>query len=120
MGESAGSGDGLGGKAGSAVGRGTGKGIGSGSTGDPILTSIWKRINRSKYYPPVAKRRGMEGSPRITFAIDEDGSIKWVRLLDSCGKEILDRAAVDTVHRATPLPFYPKPITLAVKYSLFQ
>lgn len=68
----------------------------------------------------MAKRRGMEGSPRITFAIDEDGSIKWVRLLDSCGKEILDRAAVDTVHRAAPLPYYPKPITLAVKYSLFQ
>jgi TonB family protein len=118
IGKSAGVGDGLGGKAGSGVGRGTGEGVGSGRAGDRILTSIWKRINRSKYYPPVAKRRGVEGAPRVTFAIDRDGQVKWARLIDSCGRTVLDDAAIKTVRRAAPYPYYPSPITVAIRYSL--
>ena len=34
------------------------------------------------------------------------------------GHAILDDAAKETVRRAAPLPFYPQPITLTVKYSL--
>ena len=56
--------------------------------------------------------------PRVTFAIGEDGSVKWVRLARSSGTAILDEAALAAVRRAAPLPYYPAPITLAVKYSL--
>ena len=118
IGKSAGAGDGLGGKAGSGVGPGPGEGVGSGREGNRILTSIWKRINRSKYYPPVAKRRGVEGAPRVTFAIDRDGQVRWARLIDSCGKTVLDDAAVKTVRQAAPYPYYPSPITVAIRYSL--
>ena len=118
IGKSAGAGDGLGGKAGSGVGGGSGDGVGSGRAGDRVLTSIWKRINQSKYYPPVAKRRGVEGAPRVTFAIDRDGQVSWARLVDSCGKTALDDAALKTVRRAAPYPYYPSPITVAIRYSL--
>jgi TonB family protein len=60
----------------------------------------------------------MTGMPRVTFAIDGGGGVSWVRLASSCGNRILDDAAVATVRRAAPLPYYPTPITLAVKYSL--
>lgn len=120
IGKSAGAGDGLGGKEGSGVGPGSGEGVGSGRAGNRILTSIWKRINRSKYYPPVAKRRGVEGAPRVTFAINKDGQVSWARLIDSCGKTVLDDAAVKTVHRAAPYPYYPSPITVAIRYSLMD
>lgn len=118
IGESAGLGAGLGGKVGSGAGRGSGEGIGSGRAGDRILTRIWKRINRSKYYPPAAKRRGVEGAPRVTFAIDRDGQVRWARLINSCGRTVLDDAAVKTVRRAAPYPYYPSPITVAIRYSL--
>lgn len=95
-------------------------GLGAGSGGNPLLAQIWRQINSSKYYPSSARRRGLTGAPRITFAVTEDGKIKWVRLASTCGAKILDEAALTTVRRAAPLPYYPKPITVVVKYSLTQ
>lgn len=106
----AGSGDGVGG--------GSGSGIGGGSGGDPRLAEIWKKIDRAKYYPEIARLRGIEGSPRVTFSIREDGSVGRVDLAKSCGEAILDEAAKEAVVRAAPLPYYPAPITLAVRYAL--
>ena len=103
---------------GNGVGSGQGSGVGAGSGGNPVLAKIWKRINSSKYYPETAKHQGMEGSPRVTFSIAEDGSVSNVAIATSCGQAILDDAAKETVRRASPLPFYPQPITLTVKYSL--
>jgi protein TonB len=95
---------------------GPGKSMGSG--GSELLSRIWRRINESKYYPASARRSGITGSPRVAFAVDEGGQVRWVKLVQSSGRRILDDAAVETVRRAAPLPYYPKPITVAVKYSL--
>jgi len=116
--KSSGTGDGASGIAGHGTGAGTGSSSGNANDGSEVLAKIWKRIDRKKYYPTIAKRRGIEGSPKITFELMPDGSIKWVKLTRSCGTELLDDAAIETVRRATPLPFYPKPITLAVRYSI--
>lgn len=105
---------------------GSGGGMGGGDAGgaggadgdDKVLAEIWKKIDRNKYYPSIAKRMQIEGSPRVTFEITGDGGINWVRLSSSSGNDILDDAAMETIRRATPLPYYPKPVTLAVKYSM--
>lgn len=103
---------------GEGTGPGTGGGIGHGKDGDPLLKNIWKKINSSKYYPHAARKQGLEGTPRVTFVIGEDGSVMSVDIATSSGETVLDDAAKETVRRAAPLPYYPKPITLAVKYSL--
>ena len=103
---------------GNGIGNGVGEGVGSGTNGDPRFTQIWKKINSSKYYPQIAKVKKLEGTPRVTFEINGDGSVKTVSIASSSGEKILDDAALETVHRATPLPFYPGPITVTVKYSL--
>ena len=118
IGRARGNGDGLGGGTQSGVGSGDGAGIGSGDGGQATLTQIWKRINRSKYYPAAARRRGIEGSPKVTFEIDPDGRVTNATIATSCGNVQLDKAALETVRRAAPLPYYPQPITLAVRYSL--
>ncbi len=97
---------------------GVGGGEGGSGKGDPRLSQIWRRINASKYYPEAARRDGLQGAPRITFAINEDGTIGWARLAATSGSALLDDAALETVRRAAPLPYYAGPITLAVKYSL--
>lgn len=107
----------IGGGRGSGQGEGKGGG-GQGRAGDPRLAEIWKRIDRSKYYPEAARRERLEGSPRVSFSIEQDGSIRDLSLKTSCGKAILDEAAKETIRRAAPLPFYPAPITLAVTYEL--
>jgi TonB family protein len=108
---SPGSGGGFGGGHGGGIGPGKGK-------GDPRLSRIWLKINRSKYYPRMARKKGLEGSPRVRFAIDSNGQIDSVQLVKSCGIPELDEAAIETIRRSSPLPSYPKPITLAIRYSL--
>ncbi len=117
-GRSAGKGDGLGSGTGKAVGGGRGEGVGDGSGGNALLTKIWKKINRAKYYPMMAKKRGMEGTPKVTFSILENGEIEWIRLESSCGEKMLDRAAISAVKKAAPLPCFPGAITLQIRYSL--
>ena len=100
-------------------GAGSGDGVGSGSgSGDPRLVAIWKKINRSKYYPEMARRQGVEGSPKVVFSISEDGRVGGVKVVESSGNEILDNAAIEAIQNSAPLPFYPQPITIAVRYSL--
>ena len=92
--------------------------MGNSAEGDPALANIWKQINASKFYPQTAKKQKLEGVPKITFEINSNGQIKWVNIATSSGEKILDDAAIETVKRAAPLPFYPKPVTVAVRYSL--
>lgn len=100
-------------------GYGAGSGIGDGKgEADPRLITIWKKINSSKYYPEIARREGLEGAPKVAFSIGLNGKIGEVKIVKSCGHDILDSAALETIKRSSPLPFYPKPITIAVRYSL--
>lgn len=94
------------------------RGSGKAGSGDPILAKILRRVNKSKYYPTAAKKNGLEGVPRVTFAIEEDGSVTSLIISSSCGERVLDDSALETIRRAAPLPYYPKAITLAIKYSL--
>lgn len=113
-----GSGGGGNSLSGEGIGDGFGSGVGSGTGGDPALATIWRKINRSKYYPEIARRERLEGAPRVTFSINADGSVGSVDIATSCGQAILDEAAKETVRRAAPLPYYASPITLAVRYEL--
>lgn len=97
------------------IGGGTGTATG---TGNSVLAQIWRRINAAKYYPESARRMGLTGAPRVSFSIRSDGTAEDIRVTTSSGETLLDDAAIETVKRASPLPLYDGPITLAVKYSL--
>ncbi|MFH1874616.1 MAG: energy transducer TonB [Pseudomonadota bacterium] len=92
-------------------------GSGQGS-GDQRLVEIWQKINRKKYYPEIARQSGLEGNPKVSFNINLNGEVDNVSLVRSCGHDILDQAALKTISRSSPLPFYPQPITIAIRYSL--
>lgn len=83
-----------------------------------ILQRIRMKIERAKYYPLIAKRSNMEGSPRVEFKIRDDGSLESILLISSSGYSLLDSAALDTVRKAAPFPFYSDPISLNITYSL--
>lgn len=82
------------------------------------LRKIRIKIERAKYYPLLAKRSKMEGSPLVEFKIKNDGSVEYVNLKKSSGSQILDDAATATVQKAAPFPFYPDPIALNISYNL--
>lgn len=83
-----------------------------------ILRQIRNKIERNKFYPLLAKRSRVEGSPRVEFKIKNDGTLEYVVLKKSSGSKILDNAATQTVNQAAPYPFYPEPISLNIHYGL--
>ncbi|MDA8864097.1 energy transducer TonB [Pseudomonadales bacterium] len=55
-------------------------------------------------YPEAARRGGIYGSLRLMVAINANGSLKEVRVLQSSGEPILDQAAQNIIRLAEPFP----------------
>ena len=58
-------------------------------------------------YPPLARRRNIEGRVTLGFGIDGSGTIRDVRVIDSSGHAILDLAAERTLRRLHRVKWYP-------------
>lgn len=104
-------------------GLGFGKGPATGSESglegkNLILSEIRKRIESAKRYPFWARRQGLKGTAHVSFLIGKDGSISELSLVQSSGAGLLDREALETIHRAAPLPFYPDPIRIAIRFEI--
>lgn len=87
-------------------------------TGNPILAKIRNKIERSKYYPQQARLQRLEGRPEVSFKIAPNGTIESVHLKRSSGSALLDSAAIETVNRSAPLPYYDGQISLAINFTL--
>lgn len=58
-------------------------------------------------YPEQARARNIYGSLRLLVAIEPDGNLRDVRVIDSSGHEVLDDAAVRIVRLAAPYAPFP-------------
>jgi protein TonB len=65
--------------------------------------SAW--IQQHRIYP--ASARGREGRAVVRVRIDRQGYVRYYALEESAGTEALDRAAVDMIRRANPVPAVP-------------
>jgi protein TonB len=82
-------------------------------SGEPRLLliygqSISKEIKRYQKYPPLAQRRGWEGTAEVHLRIAADGKVTNITLGKSSGRSILDEEALNMVRRASPLPQAPQ------------
>ena len=73
---------------------------------------LLKTIAAYKYYPTRARRRHLEGRVEVGFVVMHDGVIENIRLADSSGEGVLDKAALDALRRAGQ--FEPLPIELGL------
>jgi len=69
------------------------------------MISLW--IQKFKIYPDYAREQGMQGSTVVRISIDRHGNIRWSELQGNTGYPELDRAAIDMVRRANPVPAAP-------------
>ncbi len=83
-------------------GEGTGGGVRAGK--QDVLGMIKAAIEKAKNYPPLARKRGIEGTATAEFTINNRGVPENIRILKSSGSDILDTAAKNTVLRASPFP----------------
>ncbi len=69
---------------------------------------VRRRIESKKRYPIAAQRSGVEGRAGVRMTILKNGKLEKVEIVESSGYEILDRAALRSVRRATPFPPIPE------------
>ncbi len=85
-----------------------------------------KSIELTWVYPSSAVRQGLQGEVRLEFKIEKDGRMTQIRVLNSSGYEILDRAILDAIKLAAPFAPLPKSmakdslvITATFRYVLY-
>jgi len=92
-----------------ASGNGTG-GNGGGLAGclDPIwMRAVTDRVRQFFYYPPDALSARIFGVTMVHFIVRRNGQIERLDVSKSSGNEGLDKAAIDIMQKAQPLPPIP-------------
>ena len=69
--------------------------------------SLLRHIGRYQRYPAAARRDRVQGTVETIFSMRRDGTLLEVWVKTSSGQPVLDKAAIDTVRRAQPLPPIP-------------
>jgi periplasmic protein TonB len=85
---------------------------------DERLAAIQRRVQAALVYPPLARRRGVEGTALLAFEIGADGRARRVAVADSSGFAALDRAALRAVHAAEQLPYVYGRLEIPVRFEL--
>lgn len=69
------------------------------------VISAW--VQKFKLYPEEARAKKLEGETVVRVRIDRLGNVRHYMLQYSTGTQELDRAAIDMVRRASPVPAVP-------------
>jgi periplasmic protein TonB len=70
--------------------------------------SISKEIRRFLKYPPLAQRRGWQGTAEVLLQLTAEGKVAGITIGKSSGQKVLDDEALNMVRRALPLPQAPQ------------
>ena len=72
--------------------------------GPRLEAALRLRLAEHFRYPPLARRRGWEGTVRLGLRIEPDGRLTRVRVLAGSGYSVLDRAAARALERVGRVP----------------
>ncbi len=91
---------------------------GQGPSKAELLSRIRRAIEEELTYPPLARRRRLEGTVLAGFAIDERGVPYDIEIVRSSGFSILDEEVVEIIRRAAPFPYIPERVEVPVSFRL--
>ncbi len=86
---------------------------------EDYIADAKRRIAKHKFYPNSAKRRSIEGRVALTIGINPNGTLRFVRITHSSGSKILDDAALNAVHAASPFKILQKTLTFDCAIQFF-
>ena len=69
--------------------------------------ALLAHLQKYKKYPKSALNSGKEGMNRLRFVVDAEGNVLSYELVGRSGNADLDRATLDMIRRAQPLPKPP-------------
>ncbi|PWB30316.1 energy transducer TonB [Pseudomonas sp. SDI] len=71
-------------------------------------SDLLRHLGKYKRYPEDARRRGLQGINRLRFVVDGEGKILSYSLAGGSGSAALDRATLEMIRKAQPVPAPPK------------
>jgi len=77
------------------------------------LAQLRQQIERYKKYPLMARKGRQQGVVLVEFELSTQGELQSVMIKESCGKRLLDQAALRAVEAAAPFPVIPQQLLLA-------
>jgi len=71
-------------------------------------------------FPPIARKLGWKGRLTVSFTLDPAGNASAIHIVESSGKELLDRNVVAAIRKTAPFPSPKRMVTLVlpVTYNL--
>lgn len=69
--------------------------------------TLLAHLGKYKKYPASAQARGKEGLNRLRFVVDAEGNVLSFELVGKSGNADLDRATLEMIRRAQPVPKPP-------------
>jgi periplasmic protein TonB len=80
--------------------------------------ALLRHIARFQRYPRAAEPKRLQGTVRAVFSVSRDGRLLGAWVKTSSGEALLDKAAIDTIRRAQPLPVIPSVLPDPIKIEL--
>ena len=98
-----------------ASGNGTGgNGAASAACLDPVwMRAVTERVRQFFYYPDAALAERTTGVATVHFTVRRNGQIDRLQISKSSGDAGLDKAAMDIMRKAQPLPPIPDRMQVA-------
>ncbi|MDR0759289.1 MAG: TonB family protein [Treponema sp.] len=85
---------------------------------EALLAYIKEFVDKNLVYPPMARRRNVEGVVGVYFEIEGNGSLAAITVDHSSGSSILDNAAVSLVKKMHPPENLTLNRTLALRINI--
>ncbi len=71
---------------------------------DEYLQEVRRRIESAIYYPRRARLSRLEGVVKVSFAIDQEGTLLHPRVIEASPHMIFNRTALEILGKAAPFP----------------
>jgi len=78
-------------------------------------SALRRKIDRNKFYPRIAKKRGMQGSVKVKFTILANGNVGHISV---SGPKVFYNSAKNAVKNAFPINAKKSPISLPTSINL--
>jgi len=75
-----------------------------------FINGVRKNVSSVKYYPRIARKRGFEGEPIVSFTLGHKGKLTKLSIAQPSSHAVLNEAALETIRRGMPYPHIPEPL----------
>lgn len=88
-----------------------------------VIEGLRRKIIAKKIYPSIARKKGLQGVVTVLLKLDKEGNLVVLKLMQSSGYKVLDKAALSLVKKVVPYKHgidHEVTIEIPIKYSLLN